>query len=134
MKFKSKVDKWIYLVSCPILLVSLITIVKGVDYFSVVLSVSVSLLLIHSFFATNYTLRDTGLVIKCGIFYNIEIPYRDISSFKESNSLIAAPAWSLDRIEIKYGGKSYKTIAISPERKIEFMNKLQEKIRATANL
>ena len=134
MKFKSKVDKWIYLVLFPILALSLITIVKGADHLSVVVSLTVSILLIHSFFTTVYTLTDTALLVKGGIFYNLVIPYRDIISFKESNNIMASPAWSLDRIEIRYGGKFGKIIIISPERKIEFMNNLQENIRAASNL
>ena len=88
------------------------------------LTVPIALLLLVLFFNIKYTLKDRALLVKNGFFtQSISLEY--ITHINPTNSVLSAPALSLDRIEIKYKGGS---IVISPKDKDEFYHVLQERI------
>lgn len=69
----------------------------------------------HLFFATAYTIRDGRLHIKCGFISYAPIDIADIKEISKTNSLLAAPAPSFDRIEIRHG--KFGSVVISPKDK-----------------
>ena len=70
-------------------------------------------------FNTKYIIENETLSIKCGFLpiekYNIQ----HIRSIQTTNTIITAPATSLDRIEIKFADR--KTVVISPLDKHGFI-------------
>lgn len=78
--------------------------------------------ILHLFFGTNYTIDNNKLKIKCGLFSYKPIEIDEIKEVSKTNNIIASPAPSFDRIEIKYG--IFNEIIISPKDKENFVNDL----------
>jgi TctA family transporter len=73
---------------------------------------------------STYTpLRAVFLNIHCGFFYNTDIDIATIKAVSETNSILSAPALSLDRIAIFYN--LYDSIIISPPDKTAFIADLK---------
>jgi TctA family transporter len=86
------------------------------------------MLLVTSFVAylyntTYYTIKGGILNVHCGFFINTDIDIVTIKSVTETNSVLSAPALSLDRIEVFYN--RYDSIIISPPDKIAFIAELK---------
>lgn len=79
-------------------------------------------------FGTSYTLTEENLEIKVGPWFRKRIPYRRINGIKRNRSFISAPAFSTDRLLIKYD--LYNEILISPEDEIDFVAQLKKKNQA----
>jgi len=76
-------------------------------------------------FGTSYTLTEENLEIRVGPWFRKKIPYRSINGIKRNRSYISAPAFSSDRLLIKYN--LYNEILISPEDDLDFVAKLKKK-------
>lgn len=74
--------------------------------------------------ADNYMLK-----VRAGVFYNINVPIEHIHTIEKTNSILSAPASSLDRIEIKYN--KYDSVVISPKHRDFF---IQELIKINPNI
>lgn len=118
--FKSKIDYW--LVGTMYLMTLIPTIPALLFAFSWILIVLVVILLAFAsalIFNTKYIIENETLSIKCGFLpiekYNIQ----HIRSIQTTNTIISAPATSLDRIEIKFADR--KTVVISPLDKHGFI-------------
>jgi len=71
-------------------------------------------------FPTRYELHDRELVVRSGrLRYRFE--YDAITSVRPSRSPLSAPAWSLDRLEIRAGRR---TILVSPRERSAFLDAL----------
>lgn len=91
-----------------------------------VLTIPIALLLLVLFFNIKYTLTANTLLVKNG-FFTQSIPLEDVTYIAPTNSILSAPALSLDRIKIKHKGGS---IVISPKDKDGFYYAMQERIPA----
>lgn len=118
--FKSKIDYW--LVGTMYLMTLIPTIPALLFAFSWILIVLVVILLAFAsalIFNTKYIIENETLSIKCGFLpiekYNIQ----HIRSIQTTNTIISAPATSLDRIEIRFDDR--KTAVISPLDKHGFI-------------
>ncbi|GEQ84891.1 hypothetical protein ULMS_03990 [Patiriisocius marinistellae] len=78
---------------------------------------------IDLFLRTRYIIKETTLYIKSGLLNYPAIPIKSIKSIEKTNSIIAAPAASMDRIEIKFN--TYDSVIISPINKKAFITALQ---------
>ena len=132
MKFKSKVDWWMYPVWFAAPLITLWLLVSVIMYGGIEMLVITlvfilfdALLILPMFFNTNYTFGDTELVIKSGLGKPILVPYDSIYSIIESRNRLASAALSSDRVEIRYD--EHSVIYISPQRKKEFIKLLSDK-------
>ena len=85
-----------------------------------------AILLLLIFFNVKYSLSDDELFVKNG-FSTQRIPLKDIIYIIPTNSMLSAPALSLERIEIRYEGGS---IVISPKDKDGFYRAIQERVPA----
>ena len=101
--FKSKIDYW--LVGTMYLMTLIPTIPALIFAFSWVLIALVVIILAFAtslIFKTKYMIENETLSIKCGILpiekYNIQ----QIRSIKTTNTILAAPAASLHRVEIRF--------------------------------
>ncbi len=118
--YKSKIDYW--LVGTMYLITIIPTIPALIYAFSWTLIFLVVILLAFAsslIFNTKYIIKNEILTIKCGFLpiekYNIQ----QIRSIRNTNTIMAAPAISLDRIEIRLTNR--KVVVISPLDKHRFI-------------
>ncbi len=79
----------------------------------------------YLYFDTSYRITNNGkLIIKGGFLIKKEINISSIKKIKATHNPLAAPAFSLDRLEISYN--KYDTILISPEDKPAFIEQLRQ--------
>lgn len=72
------------------------------------------------FFNLNYIVDGSLLSVKLGFWVIKKIDIHSIRMIAETNSLISAPAVSLDRLEIIYN--DHDSVIISPKDKSGFIN------------
>lgn len=130
MRYPSKVDWWIAasvgmgvigLATAVLVTQSPIALIAGVASLAVLAALC---------WPCDYTLEDNELVVRSGCI-RWRIPYSQVTKIKPTSNPLSAPAWSLDRVEIVYNGKS---MLISPVRKDEFMIELAVKCRLKKGL
>ncbi len=71
---------------------------------------------------TRYLLDSANLTIQIGLFRK-KIPIAEITEAFPTRNPLSAPAWSLDRIRIRFSGSRFGVL-ISPENKLEFLEDL----------
>ena len=133
--FTSKIDLWLaFLILGSGLLLILVPVWEWMYndsstrriLFISLLTIPGAILLLLIFFNIKYSLSEDELFVKNG-FSTQSIPLKDITHIIPTNSMLSAPALSLDRIEIKYKGGS---IVISPKDKEGFYRAIQERVPA----
>ena len=133
--FTSKIDLWLaFLILGSSLLLILVPVWEWIYndssttriLFISLLTIPGAILLLLIFFNIKYSLSEDELFVKNG-FSTQSIPLKDITHIIPTNSMLSAPALSLDRIEIKYKGGS---IVISPKDKEGFYRAIQERVPA----
>ena len=133
--FTSKIDLWLaFLILGSGLLLILVPVwewiyndssIRRILFISL-LTIPGAILLLVIFFNIKYSFSEDELFVKNG-FSTQSIPLKDITHIIPTNSMLSAPALSLDRIEIKYKGGS---IVISPKDKEGFYRAIQERVPA----
>ena len=131
-KYKTKVDLWIAILLILIVLLGIYAIILSI-FFSATANESIGLgitgivmiLSVLIFLPVNYTLLESQLVIRFGLFRH-RINYQDIKSVKKTFNLLSSPALSLKRIEIQYS-KGIGFILISPNDIESFVKDLSTK-------
>lgn len=71
-----------------------------------------------------YSFEKKLLVVRSGLL-RVRIPLLAITLVSPSRSLASAPAWSLDRLEIRYGRT--QRVVISPKEKAAFVGELEQR-------
>lgn len=115
---QSKIDK-IYWV---ILLFFVVMAVYGIiiqEWLMAIISTISSAYFCLIFFTMRYVIDDEYLLIRTKFFPSQKVALQDIRKIEESNSILAAPAFSFDRLEIIYN--KYDSILVSPENKEQFI-------------
>jgi len=74
-------------------------------------------------YRTFYVLDDMALTIRVGPFTQT-IPLVEISEVYPTHNPLSAPAWSLDRVRIRYSSSRFGAL-ISPERQEQFLDELE---------
>jgi hypothetical protein len=123
MVYKSRIS--------PVLIIPIIIIIGGLSVVYIVDQIWVGLainLLVAGFIApvflmTHYTITGNNLNVRCGFFYNTDVDISAIRLIVETNSVLSAPALSLNRIEIFYN--KYDSVVISPPHKMDFIAHLK---------
>lgn len=110
--FTSKIDFWLaFLILGSSLLLILVPVWEWVYndssirriLFISLFTMPGAILLLLIFFNVKYSLSDDELFVKNG-FSTQRIPLKDIIYIIPTNSMLSAPALSLERIEIRYEG------------------------------
>jgi hypothetical protein len=70
----------------------------------------------------NYELQGKFLMTRTG-YIKFKVPLLAITRVRRRRTFISAPAWSMDRLEIRYGRT--QRLLVSPEREDEFLRELQ---------
>lgn len=115
---QSKIDK-IYWV---ILLFFVVMAVYGIiiqEWLMAIISTISSAYFCLIFFTMRYVIDDEYLLIRTKFFPSQKVALQNIRKIEESNSILAAPAFSFDRLEIIYN--KYDSILVSPENKEQFI-------------
>ncbi|GGA80538.1 PH domain-containing protein [Ornithinibacillus halotolerans] len=81
----------------------------------------ITVLLLWTWFNTGYTIKDSKLTIRSGPFKK-KIKVEDITKITKVKHPLAAPALSIDRLEIMYS--NYNLILISPKNEQELIDQL----------
>ncbi len=123
--YKTKVDIWLIF---AIIGFTVIPVVPLLIYdFSWIVFTIVSLIVLFAtyiLFDISYIISDNVLVVKCSKFSKITYDINQINIIKNTNSILSAPAASLDRIAI-YFFKQRSPLIISPKDKMKFIEDLQ---------
>lgn len=122
-KFKSKIDlKLIVLIGGSFAFVIGIGFSIGHGWGMIGILSPAILFVVPAFFAISYTINETYLEIRSGLFYYRKIKIHDIQKISSSGSWESSPAASTDRLEIRYS--KYDSILISPKDKQNFIDAL----------
>lgn len=71
-----------------------------------------------------YKIDENNLTIRYGFIVHQKIPIEKIRKINETNNILSAPAFSLDRIEIWYN--KFDSVMISPRNKTAFIVHLKK--------
>jgi membrane protein YdbS with pleckstrin-like domain len=134
MVFPSKKDFWLVLIvigSGILLLAVAVSHVttRGINNPETWITSGVAILYIGiiSFLAypVYYEITPSHLLIRSGLLLRYRIPLSSIESIQPTRSPLSSPAWSLDRLRIKYSKSGRKQIImISPKDKEIFLRHL----------
>ena len=123
--YKTKIAIWLI---SAIIGFTVIPIIPVLVYdFSWIVVTIVALILffaLFSLFDIRYTIHNNILSVKCGMLSTTNYDINQIRKIKDTNSILAAPAASLDRIEIYFIQQKIPLI-ISPKDKNGFIRNLQ---------
>lgn len=119
----SKIDSWFYLV---VIGVAVLPVLMGLLFGAWAVSGFIICGLVVAFMlwlylATKYVVTEDALIIHGGLFKKT-ILLSSILSVTETRNPLSSPAFSLDRLAIKFG--EGKTILISPKDKAGFLRDL----------
>ena len=128
MIFHSKKDWWMTLIIFGTVAMSIAAIIPlffvelnvGTIITTFVIGLTVWLVL-AIYFKTYYSVEEEVVRVVSGPF-RWKIPINEITSIRQTKSILSSPALSMDRLEVKYG--RYQYIIISPEDKHGFANEI----------
>jgi hypothetical protein len=129
--FKSKVDRWVVAVFGSAMLVVLLTVgsivatqprVSGLNWVLLILPLALGIgLPVWLFATTSYTIDAESLMVRAGPMTWV-VPLKSITRIEATNSILSAPALSMDRLAVSYG--LGEEVVISPKEKVAFVEAL----------
>ena len=125
--FRSKLGREI-IIPITIILVGLGSLMAYQEIWSgLIIVLSVAFFIIFIFLTTYYQIDGRTLKIRCGLFSTLKIDIDTIRRMSETNNRISSPAFSLDRLEIKYQkDRKIDTVMISPKDKDGFIKMITQ--------
>jgi Na+(H+)/acetate symporter ActP len=102
---------------------SLINQINTKDWSGLAIIVLASAFFAHLLLTIYYQVDEKNLIVKCSFLINTTINISSIKTIRESGSILASAAASLDRLEIIYNDND--SILISPREKEKFVEHLQ---------
>ncbi len=130
--YRSKVDWWLgILLGGPLIWMVWLTLEpmfkgEGIDWVMTISTIFVAVI-VCPLFVVKYVLYSEHLLVSCGLYGKIRVPYEAISNMKETHNPLSSAALSLDRIQIDYAENGvHQMVLISPVHKREFMSKVKE--------
>ncbi len=121
--YRSKIGPVLVIILAAILVPSILHTAYNRLWLGLAINWAIVLFVWHIFASTYYIIRSDTLIVRCSIIYDEHIPVVSIISIRPSHDPIAAPAASMDRLEIRYG--KYDSILISPKDKAGFIAHLK---------
>lgn len=121
--YKSKIS---FVTVLPLLVVILMLVGIAISYHiwdPLIAAVPIFLFVTYLNRTTAYTIAGTTLNVRCGFLINTDVDINKIKSITKTNSMLSAPAWSTDRIEINYN--TYDSVVVSPPDKVQFIADLR---------
>ena len=134
--FPSRIDAWLVAVLLFAVLSPLAAVfLAGANLVFAAVSVLITVLVVGLLLVPcRYTLEADHLLIRCGLIRQ-RIVYRDITDVTTSNSVLSAPALSLKRVKVSYGGGPSSrgrtsSQLVSPRDREVFIHTLRERVQA----
>jgi hypothetical protein len=118
--YRSKIGLEIMMPGSLILVWIMIGTINDRDWLGLAITLLSGSFFAHVLFTIYYLVSDKHLVIKCSFLINTSIEIRSIKTIRESGSILAAAAASLDRLEITYNDND--SVLISPNDKDAFID------------
>lgn len=135
MRYRTRVDTWIVVllanaVALP-LAIAVLSYVRVGTGLAVWLPLAIAALMIVIMCSvalpTYYEVTSDRLVIRSG-WLRWEVPLAEIESVTPTSNPLSSPAWSLERLEVKWTGTgSPRSILISPQRTDEFLREVADR-------
>jgi hypothetical protein len=126
LRFASKVDGWYFLVMAGVLassaLVSVPAALAG-KWWGFVVLVGPFAVMTWNLLSTYYVVSTDALIVRCMLSRRM-VPLASVTKLRSSRDFRSAPALSLDRIEVMYGGQS---VLISPKETAEFVEAIRRR-------
>lgn len=96
-----------------------------IDFSFIALAIVASILFLalYTIFSITYSINNEILTVKVGVFQCNQYIIKDIIKIQNTNSILASPASSLDRIAI-YFKHNKSPLIISPQHKDDFIQNL----------
>lgn len=94
-----------------------------VSFIALAIVASILVLAIYTIFSITYSINNEILTVKVGLFQCNQYLIKDIIKIQNTNSILASPASSLDRIAI-YFKHNKSPLIISPQHKDDFIQNL----------
>ena len=132
MIYRSKIDAWLALLAlaglAAVIGLGLVPLLRQRAWAHAIAIVGVVALLIASVYPLHYQVTDSDLVVRSGI-QRWQIPLAAIVGLKPTNSFVASPALSLERLEVSYedNGK-IRSLLISPKDQDGFLYELSTRV------
>lgn len=123
MKFRSAISWGLFAPVVLLLTGSSLLMLNSGACIGIAVNVLVAVLIIGLYKTTFYKIGKDDLLIRSGPFVHIRIPLNSIQSIRFTTNPLSAPAFSLKRIQIKYGKNQF--VIISPHTREEFMKALE---------
>ena len=134
MVYYSKKDLWLVglvsgAIAIPILIGAYNLLVPGghseLGWSSLFIGISTAAVVLWLTYPLYYEITSSVLKIRCGMLIRRQIPLNAITEVSPTKNPASAPAWSLDRLEVKYlrDGESRSEL-ISPAEKSRFLQDL----------
>jgi hypothetical protein len=117
--YRSKIGIEIMIPLSLILVWIMIDRINDRDWAGMAIILLSSVFFAHILLTTCYEIRKETLIVKCSFLINTSINIRSIKKIRESGSILAAAAASLDRLEITYNDND--SILVSPKDKEAFI-------------
>jgi hypothetical protein len=126
-RFASKVDRWYILLMVAVLALGGILAVEAVStgrlWAVVILFVPIGLL-IWNLVSTYYVVTEESLLVRC-LLFRTTVLLASVRMLRASRDLRAAPALSMDRIEVLYEDGS---VLVSPKDEAAFMQAIRARV------
>jgi hypothetical protein len=123
VRFRSKVDWWIGLLVGGALLFGPVALALAGEWAVLPLTLLAPVIVAFLCWPCDYTLMEDHLLVRSGLV-KWRVPYGQIEHVYPTRNPLSSPAWSLDRLAIKYGKK---WVMVSPEDKLDFLRLLMER-------
>jgi hypothetical protein len=121
--YRSKISPWLVALCALIMLGVLITMIVVKAWSALLVDALFIGVFVHLSTTTYYTITGNTLKVKCS-FWVINIDIAAITRIENTNSVLSAPALSMDRLEVFYN--KYDSVVISPGDKAGFIARLRE--------
>lgn len=123
-EFRSKIGNGISLLVIAIIGGAMIPTFRGdINWVGIIICLGALTFIFYFFASIRYTICDEFLTLSTNLFIFQKIPISSITDIAESHNPIAAPAASLDRLEIRYD--AYGLVIVSPKDKKGFIEALK---------
>ena len=122
MVYRSKVGWGIGALTLLPMLITSVFIVRERIWPGLLINSLVLVFLVYLYLKTTYVLEGNRLTIDSTFLIHVEVGVMEIESIAETYNPISAPAFSLDRLEIRYGNR--QMVLISPAEKADFIQRL----------
>ena len=122
--YRSKVGKGPVAFIVIVLSAVMITMIVLKAWWGLIIDICVLAFIAHLFILTYYTISGNTLKVRSGFIINITIDIATITKIEPTNTMLSAPALSMDRLEVFYN--KYDSVVISPGDKAGFIGRLKE--------